>query len=125
MLDDKNPRALIYQINQLQAHVGKLPHFVDDYRMSAEEQLLLQAYTRLRLADTTQLAKALPDSGLCQALDDLMRDLSGLLSELSNELTQRYFTHAQPPRQFTAIQPDLLPQLLVSAVEGLSVVEQP
>ena len=125
LLDDKNPRALIYQINQLQAHVGKLPHFVDDYRMSAEEQLLLQAYTRLRLADTTQLAKALPDSGLCQALDDLMRDLSGLLSELSNELTQRYFTHAQPPRQFTAIQPDLLPQLLVSAVEGLSVVEQP
>lgn len=125
LLDDKNPRALIYQINQLQAHVSKLPHFAEDYRMSEEEQLLLQAYTRLRLADTAALAKIDPESGICHALDALMSDLSELLSELSNVLTQRYFTHAQPPRQFTTIQADLLPQLLVSVAEGGATVAQP
>ena len=44
-------------------------------------------------------------------------------AETEAELTQRYFTHAQPPRQFTAIQTDLLPQMLVSLVDGVPVVE--
>ena len=106
LLDDKNPRALLYQFNQLQTHLSKLPHLVADYRISQEEQLLLEAYTRLRLADTTRLAQVSPETGLCQELDKLMAELTGLLSQLSNVLTQHYFTHAQPHHQFGAIQVD-------------------
>lgn len=110
LLDDKNPRALLYQLNQLQAHVNKLPRPVVDYRISQEEQILLEAYTRLRLADTTRLAQVSPETGLCHELDKLMAELMALLSQLSNILTQRYFTHAQPQRQFAAIQGDFLAQ---------------
>jgi uncharacterized alpha-E superfamily protein len=106
LLDDKNPRALLYQFNQLQTHLSKLPHLVADYRISQEEQLLLEAYTRLRLADTARLAQVSPETGLCQELDKLMAELTGLLSQLSNVLTQQYFTHAQPHHQFAAIQVD-------------------
>ena len=106
LLDDKNPRALLYQFNQLQTHLSKLPHLVADYRISQEEQLLLEAYTRLRLADTARLAQVSPETGLCQELDKLMAELTGLLSQLSNVLTQHYFTHAQPHHQFAAIQVD-------------------
>ena len=108
LLDDKNPRALLYQFNQLQTHLGKLPHLVADYRISQEEQLLLEAYTRLRLADTVRLAQVSPETGLCQELDKLMAELTALLSQLSNVLTQHYFTHAQPHHQFGAIQSDFL-----------------
>ncbi|MEZ4732313.1 MAG: circularly permuted type 2 ATP-grasp protein [Caldilineaceae bacterium] len=110
LLDDKNPRALLYQLNQLQIHVTKLPRLVADYRISEEEQLLLEAYTRLRLADTSKLARIAPETGLCHELDQLMGELSTLLSQLSNVLTQQYFTHAQPQRQFSAIQSDFLSQ---------------
>jgi uncharacterized alpha-E superfamily protein len=108
LLDDKNPRALLYQLIQLQEHVSKLPHLVADYRISHEEQLLLEAYTRLRLADTTKLAQISPETGLCHELDKLMAELTALLSQLSNVLTQHYFTHAQPQRHFAAIQSDFL-----------------
>lgn len=110
LLDDKNPRALLYQFNQLQAHISKLPKLVADYRISEEEQLLLEAYTRLRLADTAKLAEISPETGLCHELDKLMAELTALLSQLSNVLTQHYFTHAQPQRQFAAIQSDFLKQ---------------
>lgn len=106
LLDDKNPRALLYQFNQLQSHLSKLPRLLADYRISQEEQLLLEAYTRLRLADTARLAQVSPETGLCQELDKLMAELTALLSQLSNVLTQHYFTHAQPHHQFGAIQVD-------------------
>jgi uncharacterized circularly permuted ATP-grasp superfamily protein/uncharacterized alpha-E superfamily protein len=108
LLDDKNPRALLYQFNQLQTHLSKLPRLVTDYRISQEEQLLLEAYTRLRLADTARLAQVSPETGLCQELDKLMAELTALLSQLSNVLTPHYFTHAQPHHQFGAIQSDFL-----------------
>lgn len=110
LLDDKNPRALLYQFNQLQAHISKLPHLVADYQISEEEQLLLEAYTRLRLADTAKLAHISPETGLCHELDKLMAELTALLSQLSNVLTQHYFTHAQPQRQFASIQSEFLKQ---------------
>ena len=110
LLDDKNPRALLYQLNQLQAHVSKLPQSVVGYRISQEEQLLLEAYTRLRLADTAKLAQVSTETGICDELDKLMADLTDLLSQLSHVLTQHYFTHAQPQRQLTAIQSEVLPR---------------
>ena len=88
--------------------MSKLPHPHSDYRISQEERLLLEAYTRLHLADTAQLAQVSPDSGLCHELDHLLSDLTALLSQLSNVLTQHYFTHVQPPRQFAAMQSDFL-----------------
>lgn len=126
LLDDKNPRALLYQLNQLQIHVTKLPRLIADYRISEEEQLLLEAYTRLRLADTSKLARLAPDTGLCHELDQLMGELTTLLSQLSHVLTQQYFTHAQPQRQFAAIQSDSLSQgaLLQTDVQSTRVNSQ-
>lgn len=126
LLDDKNPRALLYQLNQLQIHVTKLPRLIADYRISEEEQLLLEAYTRLRLADTSKLARISPETGLCHELDQLMGELTTLLSQLSHVLTQQYFTHAQPQRQFAAIQSDSLSQgaLLQTDVQSTRVNSQ-
>ncbi|MBX3013142.1 MAG: circularly permuted type 2 ATP-grasp protein [Caldilineaceae bacterium] len=118
LLDDKNPRALLYQLNQLQSHVSKLPHLQTPYRISQEEQLLLEAYTRLRLADTAKLARVSPDTGLCEELDRLMAELTALLSQLSNLLTQQYFTHTQSQHQFATIQSDFLTNGNGSLLEG-------
>ncbi|MEZ4862826.1 MAG: circularly permuted type 2 ATP-grasp protein [Caldilineaceae bacterium] len=108
LLDEKNPRSLLYQLQQLQSHLERLPRAPQHYRLSSEEQILLRAYTRLRLADTVALAVA-DESGLCQKLDELLADLMTLLNQLSNVLTERYFIHAQPRHQFAVVQADLTP----------------
>ena len=109
LLDEKNPRALLYQLNQLQVHLQQLPRENTDYRLSQEEQLILQAYTRLRLIDTGELAQVDEESGLYLKLDELLAELSYLLSQISQVLTNRYFTYAQLPHQIGSAQAVLLP----------------
>lgn len=118
LLDEKNPRALIYQFDLLQEHIRKLPRAPRVYRISQEEEILLRAYARLRLVNTDMLSQVDPESGLCQHLDALMAELSALLSQLSNVLTERYFTHAQVAHQFTSVQLEVAPQLEVGPAEG-------
>jgi hypothetical protein len=49
----------------------------------------------------------------------LMAELTALLSQLSNVLTQHYFTHAQPHHQFGAIQSDFLSKANSELLEAM------
>jgi uncharacterized circularly permuted ATP-grasp superfamily protein/uncharacterized alpha-E superfamily protein len=109
LLDPTNPRSLIYQLDRLREHIAQLPRETTAYHLSLEERLILEASTRLRLVDTGQLAQTVPESGLRQNLDDFMAYLTTLLSQLSEVVTQAYFTHTQSPRQLVASSLSLLP----------------
>jgi uncharacterized alpha-E superfamily protein len=99
LLDEQNPRALGYQLAKLQTHLAALPRDPDPYQLSKEERLLLQAFTRLRLSNTTALAQPLSQFALRHTLDELMAELSLLLNQVSDVVTRTYFTHAQTPQQ--------------------------
>jgi uncharacterized circularly permuted ATP-grasp superfamily protein/uncharacterized alpha-E superfamily protein len=99
LLDEQNPRALGYQLATLHRHLADLPREPDPYQLSEEERLLLQAFTRLRLSNTTALAQPLTQFALRHTLDELMAELALLLSQISDVLTRTYFTHAQTPQQ--------------------------
>ena len=45
LLDDTNPRSVIYQINRLQKHIANLPRERGTHRLSTEERLVLEAVT--------------------------------------------------------------------------------
>ncbi len=99
LMDEQNPRALGYQLATLQAHLAALPRQPNPYQLSQEERLLLQASTRLRLANTLQLAQPLKPFSLRYSLDEMLAELTLLLNQISDVLTRTYFIHSQTPQQ--------------------------
>ncbi len=94
MLNAKNPRSLIYQLNQLEKHFAELPD--DRETFSAEHKYLLEATTALKLSDVKQLAKA--ESGIRTELDQLLSRLQYLITNAAKTIGQRYFDHAEGPQ---------------------------
>ena len=94
LLDDTNPRSLLFQLIQLQRHFEKLPgHGV--YPLPApDERLLLEAATRVRLLDPRELAKRsahLADSETMRTLDFVLKTLP----QISEILAVNYFSHSR------------------------------
>ncbi|MEM7127237.1 MAG: circularly permuted type 2 ATP-grasp protein [Chloroflexota bacterium] len=108
LLDEANPRSLLWQLNTLKCHLETLPRTKVPYRLSREEQIVVLATTQLQLCHTQQLIQTEKDSVLRQPLDTLMADLTFNLSELSTVVTQSYFTHTQVQQQFGTARVELL-----------------
>ncbi len=101
LLDQKHPRALAYQLRKLQGHIAGLPRPPARSGLPEDERLVLEAFTRVRLADVGRLVPATP-AAIYTELDDLLAAVSTLLGELSDALTRAYFSHAQGPRLLAA-----------------------
>jgi len=108
LLDEGNPRSVGYQLLQLEELVAALGSDAAPRRSTAD-RFTLAALTQLRLFDVASLtappagqsAKQSPD-GLA-ALKALLEQLASLLAQLSDELTRRYFSHAEAPHQLVRI----------------------
>ncbi len=101
LLDAKHPRALAYQLRKLQGHIANLPRKSDRPGLRADERLVLEAFTRVRLADAGQLVPAAA-TGIYSDLEVLLAGVSSLLGNLSDALTRTYFSHAQGPHLLAA-----------------------
>ncbi|BCR07017.1 hypothetical protein DESUT3_40860 [Desulfuromonas versatilis] len=97
LLDEKHPRALSYQLRKLHYHINRLPREKGRSQIGRDQRLILEAYTRVRLAEPARLAPADDPTGIYSELDQLLSAVSELLCDLSNALTQTYFSHAQGP----------------------------
>jgi uncharacterized circularly permuted ATP-grasp superfamily protein/uncharacterized alpha-E superfamily protein len=104
LLDENNPRSVAHQLVQLDALVGALPSEVAPRRGTAQ-RLSLEALAQVRLFDlsTIRLAADQPDASDDEALDDLLEHVTLLLTTLSDELTQRYFSQAEAPQQLVPL----------------------
>ncbi len=98
MFDEANPRALAFQLKELQARVDALPHENSTSRLPEQARLVLDAVSRLRLADPGALAK--PDEvGGRSGLDALLTGIDALLGETAKTLARNYFTDVRGPQQ--------------------------
>lgn len=98
--DETNPRALCYQLKNLHDDLRKLPHKDRSLGYKIPEQhLALQALSLTRLADTRQLV--LIHEGQREELQQLLSQLSTLLPQLSDALTNSYFSHTDQPMSLT------------------------
>jgi len=102
LLDELNPRSLLYQLRRLEKHVARLPRDRDTKRMAEKERLVLEAVAMVRLAEMQRLARIDSEEPRYEALYDLLSRLQDLLGRISDELTRIYFSHAQRPRQLTS-----------------------
>lgn len=95
LLDDTNPRSMIYQIGQLQKVMAEMPLEQDNDGLSASQRILLIAFHELTLAEPTKLANVVSKAGNRTQLRRVLRHLDGTLKTLSELVTATYFAHTQ------------------------------
>lgn len=96
LLDEDNPRSLLYQLKRLQEQIRVLPREKLGYRLSEEEQLILEALTQLQLSNTVDLAERSEHTTQRNGLEKLLVRLAQILVDISDVLTHTYFSHSQP-----------------------------
>ena len=101
LLNEDNPRALLYQLKRLQEQILSLPRERLGYRLSDEEQLILEALTQLQLSNTIDLAERSEHTTQRRGLEKLLVRLAQILVDLSDVLTHTYFSHIQRSQQLT------------------------
>ena len=99
LLDEHNPRSLLYQLKRLEEQIRALPREKLGYRLSEEEQLILEALTQLQLSNTVDLSERSEHTTQRRGLEKLLVRLAQILVDLSDVLTQTYFSHVQGPQQ--------------------------
>lgn len=94
LIDTSNPRSLLYQFEQLQAHIEQLPSVgIPSRELQAEERALLEAVSTLRLSHLVELVKANPDTGRREQLNQLFGRLHHLLTTVGTVVSDKYFDH--------------------------------
>jgi len=94
LCDESNPRSAAYQLAAIHEHVEKLPRAGGPTGPAPLRPFALDLLTRVQACDVAQLCT--PDSaGRRAKLDTMLTRLIRDLSELSDILTQAYFSHAQ------------------------------
>ena len=92
LLDDKNPRSVLFQLKQLVKHFDKLPGERENAAGSGK-QILRTCAARLERADARELASA-PAHWQKSALVATIRETRRDLPQLSDAIAASYFAHS-------------------------------
>jgi uncharacterized alpha-E superfamily protein len=98
LIDDANPRAIVYQLLRLKEHIASLPAGPSTVRKSPEARLVTDAIAAIELAQLDEISAVV--KGRRESLEDLVSRIEEDLERLSDALTQDYLTHAKPFRHF-------------------------
>jgi len=110
LLDETNPRSVVFQLSVIQGHVDLLPD--DGLRTygRSEKRLAFEALTRLRLCDGNNLCEQVKHDddkrGKCfhrPKLDEILSATVEAMTQLSYLITTNYFAHAEPSRALAQI----------------------
>ena len=102
LLDVNHPRSVAFQLQQLSLHLSALPKERNTSRLSEQEQLILRAYTDIRLSHVGDLLKVDEDSGIYKELDKLLANMTELLWRIAEVIAQAYFSHSQASHLMTS-----------------------
>jgi uncharacterized circularly permuted ATP-grasp superfamily protein/uncharacterized alpha-E superfamily protein len=92
LLDDKNPRSVLFQIRQLAKHFEHLPRDRESAPGSGKS-LVAKCLSRLNLTDPRELAAARhtwPQSEVCAAIHETLQTLP----KISDAIAASYFAHS-------------------------------
>lgn len=99
MLDDSNPRALLYQMGQLNEHLSRLPAIEAAPGLPRERRHLLEALTAIQLSDLNRLVEVDEKLGLRTHLDQLLIRVSDSLQTIAMVVSDKYFDHQSEHQQ--------------------------
>lgn len=92
LLDENYPRALACQMRQLKKHISELPHEANVPTIGQDEAIISSALENLLTTDHKVLTRQISDSGTYPLLAALLADQKQRLQQLSDSLTQLYFS---------------------------------
>ncbi len=93
LLDDTNPRSLLFQLNQLVKHFERLPGERESALPSAGNRILIECLTEVRLLDPRDLNKlkgGWQESAAGRVIQDVLRQMP----LLSDAIAASYFAHS-------------------------------
>ncbi|MEL6961578.1 MAG: circularly permuted type 2 ATP-grasp protein, partial [Pseudomonadota bacterium] len=96
LLDETNPRSVVFQLNCLSEHLEALPRAAEQAGLSDEQQQLSRIKAKIDLADLKTLSQPTDQWRERQALIELMAAIDQELGEISDTVARRYFSHAEP-----------------------------
>lgn len=100
LLEKNLPYSMTYQLDALLDCLSKLPKPIQPDRLSLAEKAVLEASTKIKLADIAELVNFEPESLYRTALDTLLAEVTSLLSSVTTSLTNLYFTHTEIQHSF-------------------------
>lgn len=93
MIDEANPRSLLFQLAALNEHIDKLPDTSRSVGLSPEGRCTLEAVTAVQLADLSKLVVCDEGSGARVMLEQLLTTVQKLLGNTAMLITAKYFDH--------------------------------
>jgi uncharacterized alpha-E superfamily protein len=98
LLDAQNPRALLFQLQSVSEHLKSLPRANEGrHELPREERAAFEAEAQTRLVQLTELAARA--QGERPALKALCQQISALMAQVSNAMTDKYFDHKTSSQQ--------------------------
>jgi uncharacterized circularly permuted ATP-grasp superfamily protein/uncharacterized alpha-E superfamily protein len=93
LLDDTNPRSLLFQLNQLVKHFERLPGERESALPSPGQRILLECLTALRLLDPRDLNRL--ESGWQESdVGRVIQQIRRQMPRLSDAIAASYFAHS-------------------------------
>ncbi|SDL83928.1 circularly permuted type 2 ATP-grasp protein [Kriegella aquimaris] len=100
LLDLEYPRSLTFMLNRVQKDIARLPHSHKENSLSNYQKYIFEAFSRLRLAESSDLVKTKSETDFFrEELDTLLEKLSELLYESSQSISSTYFNHTNKQNQ--------------------------
>jgi len=97
LLDDKNPRSVLFQLNQLLKHVERLPHDRDNDGVGSGRAILRECISRLNLSDARELA-GLKAAWHASKISETIRFILLELPKFSDAIAAGCFAHSSISR---------------------------
>ncbi len=93
LLDDTNPRSLLYQLNQLEKHFDRLPPETAGSLPGPGKRILIENLARLKLVDPSQLGRSVKAPAQTD-LARVVRQIATALPQLSDTIAVNFFAHS-------------------------------
>ena len=101
LADESNPRSVAFQVERLREHLYALST-TSHQSAQAEEHVLHDLLTELHSTDLRQLADTVVDHRRV-GIESWTRRMKGILPEISDVLTSRYFSHSERSRSLAGM----------------------
>ena len=93
MIDQANPRSLLFQLEALKGHIDNLPDTSHTLGLSPQGRCLLEALSVVQLADLNELVVGDQASGSRVKLEQVLGTVQKLLGRTATLISDKYFDH--------------------------------
>ncbi len=98
LADTSNPRSIAFQIQTIDEHLSVVQSADEEGLLSADRRITTQLVNTLQLADVFTICATKNRFGARSQIDRLTRQTGQAISDLSDQISRRFFSHSAPKR---------------------------